>query len=446
MPTKPILALPLLAAAAAVAGLAGSDPAPVPAGAQATAPPLGPLLGIVSERREQRLVRIDRATLRRRPGRPIDVGTEGCAPRSGGSACSTIPPWAVSPDRSRLALARHRTGVLRSLRLVDARRMRVAADIRLSGGAVGLLAWPLRDRLLAVQEVCCAERQRVLAVDVARRRVVAARPLGGTVLRAGRTARELVLLLAPAQRIGAARVAIVDARGGVRFVALHRMPAGTKLVDPERYRTEYQMPGLAVDPSRRRAFVITPERVAAVDLANGTVSYDQLEPARSLFARLRDWVEPVAYAKSSAGRTRSAEWLGGDLLAVTGTDESAGEAGGGRIEPAGLSLVDTESWNMRTIDRGATDLRVAGDVVLATGSSGLAAYDLGGEERFRRFAGRAAWIEQVFAGRAYVRVVRRDGRAAPLRLVDLATGRVAGSRAARLPLLVTQGASSWWDG
>jgi hypothetical protein len=446
MRARALFMVPLAVGAIAAVGLARSGERTVPAGAQATAPLVGPLLGIVSERRRGWLVRVDPDTLRPRRGARIDVGGEGCVPRSGGSACSFLPPWSVSPDRSRLALARHEAGVLRSLRLIDIRRLRVTADVRLKGGAIGLVAWPAPERLLAVQERCCNEEQQLLVVDLARRRVTATRPLRGTVVASDWTARELVLLVAPARRIGPARLAIVDAGGGIRFIELSSIAAGTKLVDSARHRTNYQTPGLALDRKARRAFVVAPELVATVDLASGAVSSDELEPTTSLLSRLRDWLEPVAYAKAGSGQTRAAQWLGSGLIAVTGTDESS--AGEHRLRPAGLSLVDTRDWSMRTIDSGATEVRVAGDLLLATGSSpeatiGLVAYGLDGDKRFQLFEGREAWLGEVLDERAYVHLW--DGRRERLHMVDIATGRARGERPRPLPRLVRDAAWSWWD-
>jgi hypothetical protein len=71
-------------------------------------------------------------------GRRVDVGSEGCAPRAGGTACWSPAPWSFSSERSILAVARNDDGVVRSLRLVDVAQLHVAADIPLSGGAVGL--------------------------------------------------------------------------------------------------------------------------------------------------------------------------------------------------------------------------------------------------------------------------------------------------------------------
>jgi hypothetical protein len=220
------------------------------------------------------------------------------------------------------------------------------------------------------------------------------------------------------------------------------------------------MPGLAIDAAGRRAFVVTPGLVAVVDLARLAVSYHEPARASSALAWLRDWLDPAAYAKGASGPTRVARWVGDGLLAITGADEQLlTNARGGtqvRVMAAGLSLVDTRDWSVRTIVDGATDVRVADGLMLATGSSshssngdadaiGLAAYDRHGDRRFRLFGGRQAWVTQVYAGRAYVGIAGQGGDA-PLRVVDLAAGRSAGVRTQRLPWLLLDAASSWWDG
>lgn len=431
-----MLLVPAVAIAAAVQ-MSRSEPVPPGTAAAAAARPSPQLLGIVSDARQRRLAEVDPDTLRPRPGPQIDVGSEGCASRSGGQACWGVPPWSFSPDRSLVAVARHDGGVVRSLRLVDVARMRVTVDVPIAGGAVGLLAWPARGRVLAVQEICCDERQQLVVVDVARRRVAARRGLEGTVQRVGRTPRELVLLVAPAQDIGAARLALVDSRGRLRFVGLARMLAGTKALGRLDFRVE--RPGLAVDPAGRRAFVVGRDLVADVDLTSLAVSYHELLRPTSLLARVRAWLDPVAYAKGASGPMRVARWLGDGLLAVAGADEDQT-----RVRPAGLSLVDTRDWSVRMVDRGATDVRVASGLLLATGqedAGGLTAYSLAGETRFRLFDGRRAWIEQVYDGRAYVGL-SGDGR----RVVDLAAGRTTRERVPSLPWLLLDAALGWWDG
>jgi hypothetical protein len=112
------------------------------------------------------------------------------------------------------------------------------------------------------------------------------------------------------------------------------------------------------------------------------------------------------------------------------------------VRPAGLGLIDTRDWTVRTIDSSAGDVRVADGLLLATGGTpplGLAAYRFDGSPRFRLLAGRQAWIGQVHAGRAYVGVAGSDS----VSVVDLATGDVVGRRAA--PPWLVAGSSSWWE-
>ena len=432
-------------AAVVVAGLLGSarsEASSAPAAVTAQAPQLSQLLGVV----ETKLARVDSQTLLALPGKGIPVGSGGCAPRQGGTACWSVPPWTVSPDATQLAIARNDAS---SLRLVDARRMRVAADIRLDGGAVGALAWLTGGRVLALQEVA-SERQRLIAVDLAKKRMVARRALGGSVLRLGRTARELVILLAPAQAIGPARIAVADRQGAVRFVRLERILAGSKLLGTgSDHRVDSRLPGLAVDPQGRRAFVVDKSLAAEIDLRSLAVSYHTPERPAPFLGRLRNWLEPAAQAKQVSGYVRSARWLGGDLLAVSGTDTDQTAT-----QPVGLLVIDTRSWNIQTIERRATSFVVAGDFLLATGSSwdpatskttgiGIAAYGFDGQSRFQLFDGESAWVAQVYGGRAHVGI---SGQGTPLQIVDLTAGRVVGARRPPLPWLVQGVASGWWEG
>ncbi len=432
----------LAVATLGIFGLAQPVARSSPARIAAPASQLSQLLGFS----DSRLVRVDPETLRPRPGGRIAVASGGCAPRQGGSACWSYPPWTASPDGARLALARND---LSSLQVVDASRLRVTASVRLSGGPFGALAWLPGGRLLALEEAA-GERQRLVVVDLASKRVLARRPLGGSVVLLGRTTQELVILLAPAQAIGRARIAVADRLGRVRFVRIERIVAGSKLLGTgSNHRVDSRLPGLAVDPQGRRVFVIDKSLAAEIDLRSLAVSYHSLERPSSLLARLRNWLEPAAAAKQVSGYQREARWLGGDLIAVSGTDTTDG-----RYEPAGLLLVDTRSWSVRTIDRGAMSLEVAGDALLATGGSwdaasqrnvgiGVAVYGIQGEKRFQLFEGEHAWVALVYRGRAYVGYV---GTAAQerLRIVDLANGRVVGTREEQLPWLLLGAGSGWW--
>jgi hypothetical protein len=435
MPRWPFLALAIAAVtavAAAVVSAGGRAPA---TGAAATAS--GPLLGVLTERGELELARLDPATLRPRRGPRLAVGRPGCAARSGGEACWSLAPWSLSPGRTRLAIARNDRDSARTLRVVDVERVRAVADVPLRGGPVGLVAWLGRSRLLALQEICCQERQSAVWIDAASRRVLERRLLAGSVLRVGRAPTALVMLAAVPNTIGPARLEVADADGVVRGVTLERVRAGVRLLDPAQHRVEQHVPGLAVDPAGRRAFVIAPGLVAEVDLETLGVSYHSPRPATSLLERLRDWLDPEAQAKGASGPVRWAEWLGDGRIAVTGADEERR-----RVRPAGLALVDTHDWTVRTLDPSASDIRVADGLLLATGGTpglGLAAYGFDGRERFRLLAGQEAWVAQVHAGRAYVGVGGEDA----VRVVDLAAGRIVGERSP--PPWIVGAPASWWE-
>lgn len=431
-------------AASGAAGLAGPEASAAHARTVAPASQLSQLLGFTNGT----LVRIDSQSLQPLKGPRIRVGSGGCAPRQGGTACWTNPPWSASPNGTRLAVLGQNYEA--SLRLVDVARMRVTANVRIDGGAIGALAWLAPRKLLAVQEIA-GERQRLLAVDLVTRRVTIRKPLGGSVQRLAKTDQELVLLLAPAQAIGVARIAVADREGSVRFVRLQRLLAGSKLLGTgSNHSVDSRLPGLTVDPEGRRAFVVAKDLAAEINLGTLAVSYHTLQPKPSFLSRLWNWLEPTAAAKQMSGYFREARWLGGDVLAVSGTETEQG-----RTQASGLLVADTRGWSARTIDRSAMSFEAAGDLLLATGGSwdastqhasgiGLVAYGFDGSERFQLFEGQQTWLALVYGGRAYVGISGQGTE--PLRVVDLATGQVVGTRQTTLPWLLLGPGAGWWGG
>jgi hypothetical protein len=421
--------------AAGVDSLAGTR---APAPSLAAAPELPQLLGFV----DAALVRIDPESFRPLAGPRIGVGSGGCASRQGGTACWSYPPWTASPNGWQLVVARNDFS---SLLLVDAASMRTTAKIAVSGGEIGALAWLAPGRLLAVQERPDG-RQRLLALDLATRKLVARTALGGWVQQVVKTERELTILLAPAGGIGPSRIAVADRRGAVRFVRVARITAGSRLRPAPGHHVDARDPGLAVDPTTRRAFVVSDTLVAEVDLRRLSVSYHSLGRKPSLLRRLWSWLEPAASAKLVNGYDRRASWLGNGTLVVTGSDTEQG-----RFRPTGLRMVDTRSWNARTLHQGGTSFRITGDLVLAWGGVwdeaagrstgiGLAAYDLEGTERIHLFDGRHVWVDRVYDGRAYV----GGSGGTETRIVDLATGGDLGTRQQPLPSLLLGGGDGWW--
>jgi hypothetical protein len=168
--------------------------------------------------------------------------------------------------------------------------------------------------------------------------------------------------------------------------------------------------------------------VAAVDLSTLRVSYRELGRT------------PAAREKATTGYLRTARWLGGGLLAVSGSDDAR------ESRPAGLQLVDTRSWTTRVIEPDATSFVVAGELLLVPGSrerGGIGAFGFDGFERYRVLAGVQAWIAQLHGRIAYLGSPRANG-GRMLRMLDIASGRIIGEREV-VAWLVGRPASGWWD-
>ena len=214
---------------------------------------------------------------------------------------------------------------------------------------------------------------------------------------------------------GGTRIADVGVRAGFRTRGtLHRI-----------------IPGLALEPSARRAVVVPAgNAVVSVDLRTLAVRSHRLVQSRSLVSRLLAWLEPTAEAKGIAGPERRAVWVGGHLVAVTGTDSS--ELSGGRIHAASmpLKLVDTRNWRFRTTKKHFGTLAAASRVLLAYGGGwasdtasmrpGLTAFDADGKERYRVLGERYLQDVWVVGGYAYA----ADAERRRFAVVDLASGRV----------------------
>jgi hypothetical protein len=369
----------ILASAAALLGLPGSGSAADPRsvlGLDLRGATKSAIAGMPA-----RLVHVDPLTLRVRPGRAVELqGHVGA--RS----------W--SPDRTRLAFARNRVP---SLRIVDAIAMRPLGDVALGrSGDVRAVAWPARSRLLAVVD------GSLIGVDAARLRVVERTPLRGTVLADAETAGRLALLVAPERGIGPARLVVAD---GVttRELLLERIDAG-------RGASRLVVPGLALEPSGSRAWVVGAAAAAEIDLETLAVGYR--DAPRS----------PASLRKGRfGGSARTAVWIAPGRIAVAGEDrpDAARPA-----TPTGLLLIDTETWNARQMTEESPLLYVHSDLLLTVagdcaGRPGLTAYEPDGAPRFHVCEPRARGDVSFAAGRAYLGL---DGER--VAVVDLRTGAV----------------------
>lgn len=413
--------LPLLVGAFVLVAVAAARNAETPrpaAGVERSAE--SPLLGVMWGEESGRLLRFAPRTLEPLPGPSLEIGR-------------LAYPWAFSPGGSRLAFA-FRDG-FPEVRVVDAERLSPLGSFDLGGaGNITALAWPERRKLVAVLG------GEIVVADPVAGRTIRRTPLAGAVLGFRALRSGLVLLLAPAGRIGRARLTLVDANGRVASVALLRIRAGfgSRRGPGDLYIGTQRDPGLAVEPGGWRAVVIGPDELAAeIDLPTLRVRYHTLGRRRSLLARIFGWLEPEAQAKVSTGPSRSAAWVGEDTIVVWGEDFRASVRDDGSFRgtnaPGGVELVDVRDWTVRTVDERAPYALVSRGAIAAFGARrtygsdidavegvGLTVYDTDGRRRFRLFDDEPIWSVEAVGAYAYVGP-GRDGR---LRVVDLRSGKI----------------------
>jgi hypothetical protein len=306
------------------------------------------------------VARLDPRTLRPLPGPRIELpfGVSG---------------YGWSPDGSRLVLGDLDDD---ALHVVDPVRLRRLATIRFGivAEAPQQLAW-LGPRRVAVVAGNPGDGATLVLADPVAGRVLSRRPLAPAGIVAAGAGDRLVLLRTPIDRIGPARLSVVDHRGRIETVQLTGVLAGFQ--SPP----DWDQPGaygitrdaaLAVDPTGGRAFVVAAgPTVAEVDLAGLQVTYRRLRQPSSLLRRLAHWLVPPAEAKQVAGTWRSACWLGGGTLAVWGGDSSVTgdtpETQRMDQEPSGLKLVDTRAWTVRPLDPAAPNASWQAGRLLAYG-------------------------------------------------------------------------------
>jgi hypothetical protein len=372
------------------------------------------------------LVRADAATLRPRPGPRLMIAGHTQA-------------WSFSPNGRLLALGDNMGG---EVWLVDTRRLRLAGRISADDyGSVLETAW-LGGRLLAVVERCCwsdepaTDEGLTLAVlDPVAKRVLSRRDVAGSLQRAARTDSKLVLLLGPRDRLGPARLATVDADGRLKDAQLERIVAGREFRDGEAV-ARTSTPGFAVDGAGNRAFVVAAGApVAEVDLETMALSYHELSTPISLLGRLRSWLEPAAEAKFLPhGPDRQARWLGDGMLAVWGLDSEVSQNQYGnpvvRQLAAGVQLIDTRDWSVRTLDPHASELVVGDGSLLTFGSlwdsgvqsssgTGLTGFGPDTAQRFHLFGSRPLIFVRAVGPRVFVQDAQRS-----YSVLDARTGRL----------------------
>lgn len=378
------------------------------------------VLGLLSAGERTALARLDARTLRR-VGASVEVGGVGS--------------HAFSPNRRTLAVASAGLVVASAppgrsmLTLVDVRTLRRRGRLELRGrGFVSDIHWSEPDRLVVLR----TDPTRVVTLATRPLRATSKLRLPGSAVATDVRAGRLVVLLAPSARsIGASRLAVVEADGRVRTLALDEVLSGWEPVelDGDPYGMRQRIPGLAVSPDGERAVVVPAgDRIASVDLDSLRVSYHELSERVSLFRRLSNWLEPEAQAKTVEGTDRLAKWVGDDQVAVTGTTYAPPGDEGRQGARAGLRLIDTEDWTVRTLSKEAAGMLSVCDLVLAYAwatsaqneAIGLRAYGPDGEQRFHLFGEQPLdWIESACP---YAYVPRHGGRR--FDVVDVRSGRV----------------------
>ena len=384
-------------------------------------PATAPLTGLVYGTGSYRLVQVDPATL---------APTRTSVPLWYGSG------WVRSPDGKLLALGTGRSGSYETtaLQLADPSTLELLGKPITFPGVVRAALWSAPLGLYAVVE--SAGSARLDFVDVNARTVTVGEKLGGRVDSYARFARGLVLVLQQDRKLAAARVAVVYPDGLVRTVRLPQIRAG-QVWSRVAHDSIAQMrrPGVAVDDAGSTAYVIDASGlVAAIDLRTLDVSYHR--PLRTVLSRIDSWLTPPAEAKGMNGPSRTAQWLGDGLIAVWGATQTDVRKHGVRVtsaSPAGLSVLDTHTWRMRTIDARVDNAVIGDGVVLTTGArwssatssgirtgSGVAAFGADGSLRWRVGDGTAPYLSTLYGSLAVIG--KPSGRLYDV--LDVQTGKV----------------------
>ena len=397
----------------AIALALGVNPAPPQAPAKGPATPVpGSVLAVFFQEvgPGSELARVDPLTLRP-SGRRVRLATGG--------------GWATafSPDHRTLALS---GGMgLATVELVDVRRMRSLGVVDLNmTGSIALLSWH-RGYLFAV--VDDSQNRAVFSIDPVGRSVQARHRIAGTVLQAKAATGQVVLLLGPPNGIGPLRLAVVGGKGMASAAIPGFVGGWTTEHAGDVVQAREEIPALVIDNDGRRALVFSGRAVAEVSLRNLSVTTNALSEPVSLLERFRNWLEPPAHAKLVEGHSRSGAWIGDGRFAVTGMDYAISHN-----TPAGLALVDTRDWSIRTVAKGAAELAVTKDALLTFGfhnNAGVEGYDFHGEERFHVLRGQGAWV-QVVKGLAYAQI--GDGRR--IAVFDPALGKKLGEASVPQPI------------
>lgn len=325
------------------------------------------------------------------------------------------PPFSTarSQDGRTLAVAHAST-----LHLLDARSLRTRRVVHGLNAWLGATAWPTPHRLLTLPPPLA--RGSAIVLDPFTGKTVARSPLSGVPLAIATRPDAILLLLGQEHGIGPVALALARADGTVRSVGIPEIEAGFETAAPGSSTSQQAQAGLAIDPSGRRAAVVTPELVADVELESLTVNVHALVERR-----------PSSIRKALTGWNRNAVWMTPELLAVSGSNDTRVDDRNVQHAPAGLVLVDTRTWRTRHIEPGATSVIKAGGRLLATGTRcdsrsgtcrgiGLRGYTLDGRPTFHLFGSESVTVDGWADGLAYL----SDCNSSCYRIADTRSGRL----------------------
>jgi hypothetical protein len=339
---------------------------------------------------------------------------------------------AYSPDYRRLALGYPEPA---KLEFVDVERMTSLATLDLGvDGWINYLSWEL-GYLFAV--VDGADRA-VVTIDPVGGRVLARHRIEGAILDVKRGAdQQVVVLVAPSEGIGQLRLAVVGGKGMTTTPIPGFVGGWESEQKDDQVRTRQRVPALVVDEVGQRALVVSGRAVAEISLNDLAIEQHTLSEPVSLLGRLRDWLEPTAHAKLVDGPWRNGTWIGDGLLAISGEDYSSEGGRHHHADPAGISIVDTRDWSVRTIDDDSVSVVATEHAIVGHGGyefGGVTGYDKGGEKRFELLRHTSVWL-QVVGGLVYA--VHESSKR--FTIIDPALGRVIGKATTKEPLTLVEG-------